>query len=60
MKNTIFALVALTILAGCDAVNEKGLDPQARELQKAAESKDARSKAPASAHNCVTTGPNPR
>jgi hypothetical protein len=58
MKNTIFALVVLSFLAGCDAVNEKGLDPQAREVQKPAESKDARSQATASSHNCVTTGPN--
>ncbi|KZN20461.1 MULTISPECIES: hypothetical protein [Pseudomonas] len=58
MKNTIFALVVLTILAGCDAVNEKGLDLQARQVQKAVESRDGRSLAPASAHNCVTTGPN--
>lgn len=44
MKRTITALLALSILAGCDASAEKA------PVQQAAKS--------AEAHNCATTGPN--
>lgn len=44
MKSTAMALLALSILAGCEASAEKAL------AQQAAKS--------AEAHNCTTTGPN--
>jgi hypothetical protein len=43
MKNTVTALLALSILAGCDASAEKA---PAQQAAKSAE-----------AHNCTTTGP---
>nr|WP_142990345.1 hypothetical protein [Pseudomonas aeruginosa] len=45
MKNSIFALVALIFLAGCDGLNEKAPTVQA----------EVKSVGP---NNCVTTGPN--
>lgn len=44
MKNTITALLAVSILAGCDAAAEKA------PVQQAAKADEA--------HNCTTTGPN--
>nr|WP_192963270.1 hypothetical protein [Pseudomonas fluorescens]CEK42054.1 hypothetical protein PQBR57_0101 [Pseudomonas fluorescens SBW25] len=46
LKNTIPALLALTILAGCEGSNEKALPSQATGDSAGAES------------NCVTNGPN--
>lgn len=44
MKNVLLSVIALLLLAGCDAVSEKVAGAQAAK--------------PATAHNCVTTGPN--
>ncbi|MCG3646653.1 MULTISPECIES: hypothetical protein [Pseudomonas] len=44
MKNTITALLAVSILAGCDAAAEKAPAQQAAKADEA--------------HNCTTTGPN--
>jgi len=44
MKNTITAMLAVSILAGCDAAAEKA------PVQQAAKADEA--------HNCTTTGPN--
>ncbi|MFP1519511.1 hypothetical protein [Pseudomonas aeruginosa] len=45
MKNILFALLPLTILAGCDDLSEKVSAVQA-------------AKGTSGTHNCVTTGPN--